>query len=98
MQTANKEFQVVFTVSDPASGGVLVTHKLPCLSAFHARAVLGNVSDLVAELAEYWPGLAVAAYEIEEVVSVTPAGVAALAEAVPAARRDVAFWAKAAGQ
>ena len=75
-----KRYEVVITVTDPATGGVVLTKKHPCLNVLDACHLAGNVQELMAELIQYLPGLAVAAYEVEEVVSLTASGRAALEE------------------
>lgn len=89
--------EVVITVSNPAGKPVL-TKKLPCLNRLDAQHLLANVSDLVEKLGQYLPGLAVAAYEVEEVAAITPAGLAALVASLPESRRNPAWLEKAAAQ
>ncbi len=91
-------YEVIVSVTDPASGVEIVSQKHPCLTVVDARGLLENIRELVEEMVAYLPGLAVAAYEVEETVRLTPAGLAALAEALPAERRDTRWWAQALGK
>lgn len=95
-------FGVEVFITDPWTERPLVSQVSHCQTLQEAQAMLVNVQDLLDQLSEYLGGLGVMAYETlgegEEVISITPSGLDALAAALPAERRNTEWWAKAAGQ
>ena len=71
---------VVVSATDPVTGGhVSKSHE--CRDLPHARGLLTELRDLAEEFGEYLPGLSVDGYELADEISITQAGLAALAAA-----------------
>ena len=79
-KTAPVRWVVVVSATDPITGGhVSKSHE--CRDLPHARGLLTDLRDLAAEFGEYLPGLSVDGYELADGISITQAGLAALAAA-----------------